>query len=122
MINFIDTPRHEKIFENDNFFIKYDKYPVSDGHLLIISRRLVLTFFELDNTEKCDLVKMFEIAKKIIESNHKPTGYNIGMNCGTSAGQTVEHFHCHVIPRYDGDMENPKGGIRHCVEGKGYYN
>ena len=56
-----------------------------------------------------------------IEKKHSPSGYNIGMNCGEDAGQTVMHFHCHIIPRYKGDMENPRGGIRHCVEGKGYY-
>ena len=57
----------------------------------------------------------------IIEKKHKPNGYNIGMNCGESAGQTVFHFHCHLIPRYNGDMENPRGGVRHCINGKGYY-
>ena len=48
-------------------------------------------------------------------------GCNIGMNCGESAGQTVMHFHCHIIPRYNGDMEDPRGGVRHSIEGKGYY-
>ena len=62
-----------------------------------------------------------ELAKSIIEKEHEPDGYNIGMNCGESAGQTVFHFHCHLIPRYKGDMENPRGGIRHCINGKGNY-
>ena len=60
-------------------------------------------------------------AKKMIELNHSPDGYNIGMNCGTAGGQTIFHFHCHVIPRYNGDMENPRGGIRHCIKGRGNY-
>jgi len=72
-------------------------------------------------SEKNDLPYTIEIAKQIIEKNHKPDGFNIGMNCGESAGQTVFHFHCHLIPRYKGDMENPRGGVRHCVRGKGYY-
>lgn len=55
------------------------------------------------------------------EREFAPDGYNIGMNCGEAAGQTVMHFHCHLIPRYKGDMENPRGGIRHCIAGKGYY-
>lgn len=59
--------------------------------------------------------------KDYIEGSLKPDGYNIGMNCGIPAGQTVMPFHCHVIPRYSGDMENPKGGIRHCISGQGYY-
>ncbi len=60
-------------------------------------------------------------AKELIEKEFQPDGYNIGMNCGKAAGQTVFHFHCHVIPRYKGDMEDPTGGVRHSVEGKGYY-
>ena len=60
-------------------------------------------------------------AKELIQAEYKPDGYNIGMNCGATAGQTVFHFHCHVIPRYKGDMENPRGGVRHCVAGKGNY-
>jgi len=64
---------------------------------------------------------MIHKCKEIIESEYKPDGYNIGMNCGEAAGQTVFRFHCHVIPRYLGDMANPKGGVRHCVLGKGDY-
>ena len=64
---------------------------------------------------------MIDKSKKLIEKNHSPDGYNIGMNCGESAGQTVMHFHCHVIPRYIGDMDNPRGGIRYCIPEKGNY-
>ena len=59
--------------------------------------------------------------QKALDQNFRPEGYNIGMNCGEVAGQTVMHFHCHIIPRYSGDMSNPRGGVRHCIEGKGYY-
>lgn len=109
------------IFENDVFFAVYDKYPVSPGHLLIISKREVPQYFELTEAEKNELNRTILEAKSIIEKKHKPDGYNIGMNCGEVAGQTVMHFHCHLIPRYKGDMENPRGGIRHCISGKGYY-
>ena len=64
---------------------------------------------------------MIDKSKELIEKNHSPDGYNIGMNCGESAGQTVMHFHCHVIPRYKGDMDNPRGGIRYCIPEKGNY-
>jgi len=104
-----------------HFFIIPDKYPVSDGHLLIISKEHRRDFFELTFEEQKELPKLITKAKTIIEQSHSPTGYNIGMNCGSSAGQTVFHFHCHVIPRYDGDMDDPRGGVRHSVEGKGYY-
>ena len=89
--------------------------------MLIISNREVVDFFNLNADEKATLMEMIGKAKVLIEKEYAPDGYNIGMNCGQVAGQTVMHFHCHVIPRYHGDMEDPRGGIRHCVTGKGYY-
>ncbi len=109
------------IFKNENFFIIKDAFPVSPGHLLIISNEVRKDFFDLTLEEKAGLTEVVDIAKEIIQQEFKPDGYNIGMNCGAPAGQTVFHFHCHIIPRYLGDMENPKGGIRHCIPGKGNY-
>jgi len=109
------------VFETDYFFAIYDRFPVSPGHLLIISKTLKLDYFSLEEAEQNDLNIAIKCGKKEVEKHHSPSGYNIGMNCGEDAGQTVMHFHCHIIPRYKGDMENPRGGIRHCVEGKGYY-
>ncbi len=86
-----------------------------------ISNNEKLDYFSLTELEKNELISLIQITKKIIEKEHKPDGYNIGMNCGEAAGQTIMHFHCHVIPRYFGDMENPRGGIRHCIKDKGYY-
>ena len=71
--------------------------------------------------EKKELVLLIDDVKNIIEKEHSPDGYNIGMNCGIYAGQSMMHFHCHVIPRYKGDMENPKGGVRYCLPTKGLY-
>ena len=99
----------------------YDGYPVSPGHILIISNEEKLDYFSLNTDEKKELNTLIEIAKEIIEKDTNPDGSNIGMNCGVAAGQTVMHFHCHVIPRFLGDMENPRGGIRHCIKDKGYY-
>ncbi len=118
---FLEIPKDRWLYESDHFFIVRDKYPVSDGHLLIVSKELRQDFFELSAKEKKELPELITRAKLLIEKSHKPTGYNIGMNCGTSAGQTVFHFHCHVIPRYEGDMDDPRGGVRHSIEGKGYY-
>jgi len=109
------------LHETEHFFIVRDKYPVSDFHLLIISKSNALDFFSLSTAEKQELPMMIDKCRSIISEFKKPNGFNIGMNCGKYAGQTVMHFHCHVIPRYKGDMKNPVGGIRHCVEGKGYY-
>ena len=115
----------EKLYKDNVFFIVKDKYPVTEGHLLIISNEPRKDLWDLTNLE----YEVFwggyyiDLCKSIIENELglKPDGYNIGFNCGEVAGQSVSHFHCHVIPRYKGDTENPKGGIRHCVEGKGNY-
>jgi len=112
----------ELILQSTEYFsIVEDKYPVSPNHLLIISNRPVADYFELNKAEKEDLINAIDLAKSHIESISKPDGYNLGMNCGSAAGQTIFHFHLHVIPRFIGDMENPRGGVRHCVEGKGDY-
>ena len=98
-----------------------DGYPVSPGHSLIITKHLRRDYFELNEKELHELPEVIKLVKGNIEESYKPNGYNIGMNCGEAAGQTVFHFHCHVIPRYTGDMANPRGGVRHSIAGKGYY-
>ena len=122
MKNFYDIiPKNRWIYETDMFFVIKDGFPVSPGHCLIISKNIVNDFFELSINEKKELVFIIDIVKAIIEKEYHPDGYNIGMNCGISAGQSVMHFHCHVIPRYAGDMDNPKGGVRFCIPDKGSY-
>jgi diadenosine tetraphosphate (Ap4A) HIT family hydrolase len=121
MKDFTCIEQDKILYKNEFFFIIKDGFPVSPGHLLIISNEVRKDYFELTKEECESLSKVIEVAKVLIESDFKPDGYNIGMNCGEAAGQTVFHFHCHLIPRYKGDMENPRGGVRHCVNGKGYY-
>ena len=118
---FLNMAEDKIIYKGKNFFLIFDAFPVSPGHILIISNEVKADFFDLNKEEKEELTSLIEVAKQLIEKDYNPDGYNIGMNCGEAAGQTVMHFHCHVIPRYHGDMENPRGGIRHCIEGKGYY-
>lgn len=118
---FLEFPEERILFRGNNFFIIYDSYPVSDGHCLIISNEVKETYFDLSDEEKMDLDSMIEKAKEIIEEIRSPDGYNIGMNCGIAAGQTVMHFHCHVIPRYIGDMEEPRGGVRGVIPDKQNY-
>ena len=109
------------LHRGEHFFIIADAFPVSPGHLLIISDVERKDYFSLSVEEKNSLPVMIDIAREIIFTTHQPSGFNIGMNCGEDAGQTVMYFHCHVIPRCKGDMKNPRGGIRQCVLGKGYY-
>lgn len=118
---FLTIPEADKIYQGKYFFIIRDRFPVSKGHSLIISNEMRGNYFDLSEEEKGELTVLIDKAKELVENEFTPDGYNIGMNCGEAAGQTVMHFHCHLIPRYKGDMKDPRGGVRHCVEGKGYY-
>ena len=118
---FSEIPAEKILFRSKYFFLIHDAYPVSEGHLLIISAAEKQDYFDLSEAEKQELPLMIDKAKELIEKDATPDGYNIGMNCGVAAGQTVMHFHCHVIPRVRGDMKDPRGGVRHTVQGKGYY-
>jgi len=92
----------------------WDGFPVSEGHALIVTRHHVATWFEAHDDERLALFEGIEIARRVIEARFAPSGWNIGVNVGEAAGQTVPHLHLHVIPRYRGDVEDPRGGVR-CV-------
>lgn len=119
---FNEVDPSEYLWQSDLFFAISDKFPVSQGHALIISRSPAKDFFSLTEEEKASLFVAIDSVKALIEGQHSPDGFNVGMNCGAAAGQTVMHFHCHVIPRYEGDMERPEGGVRFCIPEKGPYN
>ena len=99
----------------------WDKFPVSEGHALLIPHRHVETWFDATEEEQQELLHGIEIAKTIIESQHNPEGYNIGINDGRAAGQTVAHLHVHIIPRCHGDVDDPRGGIRHVIPQRANY-
>lgn len=111
----------DPLAKNDLAFAIPDKYPVSPGHTLIISRRHVDDYFDLNDKEKQACWNLVDEMKEKLETEHSPGGWNIGINTGSVAGQTVFHVHIHLIPRFKGDVENPRGGVRHSVKGKGYY-
>lgn len=121
MRNFLSIPQNKILYKDKYFFIIKDSYPVSEGHLLIISNELKTDYFELSKDEKDNLPEAIQQAKLIIEDTNTPDGYNIGMNCGKHAGQTIFHFHCHIIPRYKGDIKNPAGGVRGVIPNKMKY-
>jgi diadenosine tetraphosphate (Ap4A) HIT family hydrolase len=98
-----------------------DAYPVSPGHTLIIPRRHVGSFFELTADERGSLLGLLEAAKRELDDAHRPDGYNIGINDGPAAGQTVPHLHIHLIPRYQGDQPDPRGGVRWVFPDKAQY-
>ncbi len=99
-----------------------DGFPVTALHTLIIPKRHVMTYFDLSQPEINSVNRLIAAEKQRIEGlDPSVTGFNIGMNCGESAGQTVFHCHIHLIPRRDGDVEAPRGGVRHLIPNKGYY-
>ena len=99
----------------------YDQYPVSEGHVLIVPKRHVADYFELSSDEKKDIWALLDVVKDILEKKFSPDGFNVGINVGEPAGQTIFHCHIHIIPRYKGDMEFPEGGVRGVIPGKQKY-
>ncbi len=111
----------QPLLHNDLAFVVRDRYPVSRGHLLIIPHRHALDWFDLSDPERSAINDLLLQARQWLEAEYQPAGYNIGMNCGAAAGQTVFHMHCHLIPRYRGDMQRPEGGVRGVIPGKQQY-
>ena len=110
------------LFSSGSLFAIPDGFPASPGHILIVSKEHREDLFGLSEVEMSELYSMIRRAREHIESaGPPPDGYNVGMNCGAAAGQTIMHFHCHVIPRYRGDVDDPRGGVRHCIPHKGSY-
>jgi diadenosine tetraphosphate (Ap4A) HIT family hydrolase len=99
----------------------WDGFPVSPGHALLVTRRHVASWFDATDAEQQALSAAIAEAKRAIEKAHQPDGYNVGFNTGEAAGQTVFHLHVHVIPRYQGDTPNPRGGVRGVIVGKASY-
>jgi diadenosine tetraphosphate (Ap4A) HIT family hydrolase len=98
-----------------------DSFPVSNGHVLVVPKRHVETIWEMTPEEYFDAFNLVREVKDILQNKLDPQGFNIGVNCGEAAGQSVFHAHIHVIPRYTGDVANPRGGVRNIIPGKGNY-
>ena len=119
---FCEIPEIRIIEENQLAYAIRDGFPVTDMHTLIIPKRHAVTYFELGQAEINACNQLIVHAKKNIEQNDTTvSGFNIGINNGASAGQTVFHCHIHLIPRREGDVENPRGGVRHVIPNKGIY-
>jgi len=98
-----------------------DAYPVSDGHTLVVPRRHVASWFEATEAERAAILTLADEVKLALDAELAPDGYNLGVNVGAAAGQTVMHLHVHVIPRYAGDVDDPAGGVRFVIPGRGNY-
>ena len=118
---FCTLPKQRIQVASDLGLIVRDAFPISPGHTLIIPKRHVGSFFDLSSDEREDLMSLLGTAKANVEAEFKPDGYNIGINDGPVAGQTVPHLHVHLIPRYKGDMPDPRGGVRWIIPDKADY-
>jgi diadenosine tetraphosphate (Ap4A) HIT family hydrolase len=116
---FLDgTETRDLIVETATVFSFYDKFPVSEGHALVVPKRLVSNYFDLTLKEQMACWIAANKVKTILQEKHHPDGFNIGINVNAEAGQTVWHAHIHIIPRYKGDVENPRGGVRGVILSK----
>jgi diadenosine tetraphosphate (Ap4A) HIT family hydrolase len=98
-----------------------DSFPVSNGHTLVIPKRHAVSVWEMTKEEYTDAFDLVRQVKEILQEQFQPQGFNVGVNCGDAAGQSVFHAHIHVIPRYIGDVPSPRGGVRNIIPGKGNY-
>jgi diadenosine tetraphosphate (Ap4A) HIT family hydrolase len=113
----------ERIREScEHGFVVDDAYPVACGHTLVVSRRHKPSFFDLTPEEIAAPIGLLRSARERIDPSLRPRGYNVGINLGEAAGQTVPHVHIHLIPRYAGDSPGPRGGVRNVIPGKGIYD
>ena len=118
---FLKISPTEHIAGNRLAFAVWDRFPVTEGHALVIARREVADWWGATPEERSDMLALVDTVKEEIDRIHRPDGFNVGFNAGDAAGQTVPHLHLHVIPRYGGDVADPTGGIRNVIPGKGNY-
>ena len=114
-------PEGKVIIETALAYSIFDNFPVSKGHALIIPKRHVANYFDLSINEQIACQHNLNKLKEILDKKYSPNGYNVGINIGETAGQTIDHVHIHLIPRYVNDVEDPIGGVRNVIPGKGNY-
>lgn len=117
----LDVPETSWVCSNELAFAFRDRFPVSPGHTLIVTRRVTADWFSATEAERAALLSLVDVVKRQLDEELHPDGYNVGFNAGDAAGQTVMHLHVHVIPRFRGDMDDPRGGVRHVIPSKGNY-
>lgn len=117
----IGEESRELLVETATVFSFYDKFPVSEGHSLLVPKRLISNYFDLTLKEQTACWIVVNKIKSILQEKYNPDGFNVGININEEAGQTISHCHIHIIPRYKGDVENPRGGIRGVILHKKEY-
>jgi diadenosine tetraphosphate (Ap4A) HIT family hydrolase len=118
---FCTMPESRVVAKTDLALVVRDGFPVSVGHTLLIPKRHVASFFAITAAERSSLLQLLASEKQRLDEEFKPDGYNVGINDGSAAGQTIPHMHIHLIPRYDGDQADPRGGVRWIFPDKADY-
>lgn len=118
---FCSPPKQQLMIVGEYAYSMKDEYPVSNGHCLVIPKRHVESIFELSDDELKDLYVVLKQTKDKLENDYTPDGFNIGINYKEAGGQTIPHAHIHIIPRYEGDVKNPRGGVRGVIPNKRIY-
>ena len=118
---FCDPPESLVVASNDLARAVRDAYPVNPGHTLVVPCRHVASWFDISPDERSAMLNLVDEVRRLLEAERVPAGYNIGVNIGEAAGQTVPHMHLHVIPRYAGDVDDPSGGVRFVIPARGNY-
>ena len=113
--------KRERLIENDIGFVIFDGFPVSEGHCLIGLHWVYSNYFDSTPEEIIGLQTLVVETKTLIDKRFNPDGYNVGINCGEVGGQTVPHVHIHLIPRYEGDVVDPRGGVRGVIPSRQKY-
>jgi len=118
---FCGFPPDRIVLANDHSFAIYDGFPVSPGHMLVLPKRHIASIFEGSEEEKAAMLALLSEVRELIQKEFNPDGFNVGINDGPAAGQTVMHLHIHLIPRYKGDKAYPRGGVRWIFPEKAIY-
>lgn len=118
---FCSLPRERLVFESELAFVIRDAFPVSPGHTLVIPKRHVASLFDTTAYEQAAMLKLLKLAWIEVGQQFNPAGCNVGINDGEAAGQTIGHLHVHLIPRYTGDRDDPRGGVRWVLPEKAAY-
>jgi diadenosine tetraphosphate (Ap4A) HIT family hydrolase len=118
---FCCLPESRVLFRNEAAIVVRDAFPVTPGHTLVIPLRHVASFFDTSAKERAAMFDLLNAAKQQLQTAFAPAGYNIGINDGAAAGQTIRHLHMHLIPRYAGDRPDPRGGVRWIIPDKADY-
>ncbi|QFU85876.1 HIT family protein [Amycolatopsis sp. YIM 10] len=105
------------LIEKELFYVRWDNFPVAEGHVEIVPKRHVASYFDLTREEAAEAYEIIGQARDLLDKKYQPAGYTIGVNEGRAAGRTIDHLHIHLIPRHEGDVPDPRGGVRGVLPG-----